>query len=208
MNQLMKIKEKKANLAKQAETSEKINTTKVKKEPADRGQASWEPSRSAHHKAEEYEVFSSEQEDSELEATVVTKNTITVKKENAEMSTMPGRKTRKEDSGGSGVSGSPGGMNDEEETSMDFEDVDEIPDEHYHEMTVSMTDEDKLMVDEQCNHYLDAIKEAWSMMGLTENKNGMKVMELCCEENSGLGQAVEAMAELSSDAASSTTATS
>ena len=84
-------------------------------------------------------------------------------------------------------------MRDEEETSVDFEDVDEPPDTNYHDVMVNMTEEDKQMVNEQYSHYLDAIKEAWSMMGIGENKGGMKVMELCCEENSGLGQAVESV---------------
>ena len=84
-------------------------------------------------------------------------------------------------------------MENEEETSVDFEDVDEPPDTNYHDVMVNMTEEDKQMVNEQYSHYLDAIKEAWSMMGIGENKGGVKVMELCCEENSGLGQAVESV---------------
>ena len=84
-------------------------------------------------------------------------------------------------------------MKDEEETSVDFEDVDEPLDANYHDVMVNMTEEDKQMVNEQYSHYLDTIKEACSMMGIGENKGGMKVMDLCCKENSGLGQAVEAV---------------
>ena len=115
---------------------------------------------------------------------------IPLKKELDEMSAMPGRKARKAEETAEGLLGV---MKDEEETSVHFEDVDKPPDTNYHEVMANMIEEDKQMVNEQYSHYLDAIKEAWSMMGIGENKGGMKVMELCCEENSGLGQAVESV---------------
>ena len=95
LNQLAKIKERKANLVKQAENSEKNNLEKGKKERMARGQSSSEPSPNVLPETQEYIVFSSDPEDAEHEATIVREKKIPVKKEPDQMSTTPGRKARR-----------------------------------------------------------------------------------------------------------------
>ncbi|CAJ1451200.1 unnamed protein product, partial [Effrenium voratum] len=194
LNQLMKIKERKANLVKQAESSEKHNLEKPKKERMARGQSSSEPSPNVPPETREYIVFSSDPEGGSRGNGRAREEDSGEEGAGPDVSYAgPQSPEGGGDGGGPGVSGALGVMEDEEETSVDFEDVDETPDANYHDVMVNMTEEGKKMVNEQYSHYLSAINEAWSMMGIGENKGGMKVMELCCEENSGLGQAVEAV---------------
>ena len=117
LNQLAKIKEKKANLVKQAENSEKNNLEKGKKERMARGQSSSEPSPNVLPETQEYIVLQrpggrrargkdcAREEDSGEEGAGPDVNYA-----------GPQSPEGREDGGGFGISGALGVMEDEEET--------------------------------------------------------------------------------------------